>query len=225
MRLIDCFFEVLYLTVELVDEFKKDPTRKFDEIRLQLERAILENKSNQVVFNYSEEQYQLAFFAVAAFIDEKMLTSQWQHKEQWRKEMLQTIHFDTIKGGELFFSNLAGLSSFDPAERDIREVYYYCLMLGYRGKFYQESDQNELEQLKKENLSLLKAFDEKHQNSTQTAHLFPKAYVTGKKGTGIKLHIDSRPFVFGIPLIILLVLFYLFKLELNQAANYLISTI
>lgn len=225
MRMIDCFYEVLFKVINYVETFNKGENESYEEVRGQIERALTEGAASFHEGGYSEEQYELACFAVVAFIDEAFLLSNWIHKEKWRKEMLQMKRYNTFNAGEGFYEKLNNLSPFHPAEKDVREVYYYCLSLGFRGKYYRKEDQSYLDKLKSENLTLLKGVEEHSVLTSEEKQLFPEAYISGKEGSGVKVHIDYRPFFYGIPVIALLITYYLFKFDLYEISNYLVTTI
>lgn len=76
------------------------------------------------------ESYLEARFAVLAWVDEVVLNSPWPHREQWPHLML--THHRTLNAGKQFFDRLEQLPA---AARDVREIYYFCLALGFEGKF------------------------------------------------------------------------------------------
>ena len=236
MRMMDCFYEVFYKTLTYVEEFKKGTLHDYEAVRLVIDRTLVENASGYLEGGYSEEHYRLALYAVVAFIDEAMMLSGWEHKNQWKKDMLQMRHFQSINAGEAFYEKLQALSAFDPSERDIREVYYYALTLGFRGKYYKTEDQTILANLRKNNLELLKDVNTSRQANwtarpkgrssvARQRRFFPEAYLPGREGAGVMLHIDYRPFAYGIPIVVFLILFYLLRLEIYNAANYLVTTL
>ncbi len=75
------------------------------------------------------ESYLEARFAVLSWVDEIILTSSWPNRSQWQ-HLMSTYH-GTLNAGEEFFDHLDHLPS---AERDVREIYYLCLKLGFLGK-------------------------------------------------------------------------------------------
>lgn len=224
MRLIDCFLEALALTSETLQQIENGEHGDYSEIRLSIEQAISENAADYIAGEYSKEQYEMAKYAVIAYIDEAFLSSDWQHKAEWKKELLQVKHFQSLTAGESFFEKLNSLSPLNPAERDIREVFHYCLALGFKGKFFQSSDQVKLEEIKNANLNLL-TDGKSLLNSLDKAPLFPFAYQPGKKGKGILKQRDWTPFYYGLPIVFIAVLFFIFKTHLMDMANYLVSTI
>ena len=225
MRMMDCFFEVMYLTKNLVHQFENESEKDFDEVRVAIEKKITEGASLYQEGGYSHEHYQIALYGVVSLIDELLLLSKWDHKEQWRDDLLQVKYFQSVSAGEEFYHKLNGLSVFDPAEKDIREVYYYCLILGFRGKYYSDAHQGELDNLIADNLQLVIGPSKNQSFLNKTNYLFPDAYLPGREGTGIKLHVDYRPFAYGIPILVLLGLFYWLRLEIYHITNYLVSTL
>lgn len=76
-------------------------------------------------------QWQLAKYAMAAWIDEMMLNTPWAGASWWREHILEMELFQTRLCSVRFFQ-LAQLASAD-ASRDALEVYVNCVQLGFRG--------------------------------------------------------------------------------------------
>ena len=77
-------------------------------------------------------------FALAAFVDEAILRSQWNGKEQWADNPLQLQMFETYLAGEGFFERLENLRSRGESAAEVLEIYYLCLVLGFEGKYGME---------------------------------------------------------------------------------------
>lgn len=75
-----------------------------------------------------------AIYALAAFIDEQVLRSPWQGRQQWMARPLQLIYFGESTAGEGFFQRMQALQS-DPSRSHVLEVYYLCLALGFQGQY------------------------------------------------------------------------------------------
>jgi type VI secretion system protein ImpK len=88
------------------------------------------------------EKIQLATFAIVAFLDETIIGSEWEQKTEWISEPLQLKLFDTFNAGEDFFNNVKILRQKTEANKDVLEVYYLCLVLGFKGKFQFQSPEN-----------------------------------------------------------------------------------
>jgi type VI secretion system protein ImpK len=93
-----------------------------------------------------------AKFAVACWIDEAVQRSNWPEKSQWQQQLLQEQYFNTSNGGEIFFTNI---NSFTDKDAEIVRVYYRCLILGFRGKYYSNDASLQLNNIKKHCLKLM----------------------------------------------------------------------
>ncbi|HEX7900596.1 MAG TPA: type IVB secretion system protein IcmH/DotU [Planctomycetota bacterium] len=82
------------------------------------------------------EDVQLIKYAMAAFIDESVLTSQWPAKDVWSGKPLQLEYFNDFSAGEEFYVKLEAVrAGANPRKAEILEVFYSCLALGFRGKY------------------------------------------------------------------------------------------
>lgn len=224
MRLMDCFFDVLAKTVFYTERFKKGESYEYEEVRLETERALSEHTTEYIKGGYAESHYLTARYAAVAFIDEAILSSDWEHKETWKKDPLQLKYYETVNAGEEFFNKLSALSPMESVDKEIREVYYYCLMLGFCGKYFNPDDQHNLDELKNTNLLLLVGGQDKLETLDHET-IFPRAYVAKRKSTGVMKHLNLSAFYYGIPVLAFLGLFFWFKMKILEAANYLISSI
>ena len=76
-----------------------------------------------------------AKYALAAFMDETVLNSQWPYKDLWADNPLQLDYFGTYLAGESFFDKLEEVRARADAKPDLLEIYYLCLLLGFKGKY------------------------------------------------------------------------------------------
>lgn len=75
-------------------------------------------------------------FALSAFCDEVVMSSQWPSRFDWMAQPLQLEYFGESNGGERFFARLITLrEKGDQASIVALETYYLCLLLGFQGKF------------------------------------------------------------------------------------------
>jgi type VI secretion system protein ImpK len=81
------------------------------------------------------EDVQMAKFALVAFIDETIIGSQWSQKDAWLALPLQLELFNRYDAGEEFFVRLDQLRQRPQANVDVLEVYYLCMVLGFKGKY------------------------------------------------------------------------------------------
>lgn len=171
MRLTDCFIDLIaYIAYFSIRTGTRQP--HFDQVKADILRLLTESQNRMSQGNFSQEDYDLARFAVIAWVDETILSSSWNEKDKWQREQLQRVYYQTTDAGEIFFDRL---NSIGPHQRDVREVYYLCLALGFKGRYIYEGDDYLLEQLKTSNLKVLTG-SSVDVPSLQKGNLFPNAY-------------------------------------------------
>jgi type VI secretion system protein ImpK len=107
-----------------------------ENFRARMKQALREIASAAARKGYSAEDVQEANFAVVAFLDESVLTSD-PCASEWAQKSLGEDLFGQRSAGEVFFKRLETLrANRDSASlAEVLEVYYLCLLLGYEGKF------------------------------------------------------------------------------------------
>jgi len=86
---------------------------------------------------YAPEDIRMATLAVIGMLDETILNLQNPVFADWSRQPLQEELFGTHTAGEVFFENLRVLLNRENSAdlSDVLEVYYLCLLLGYRGRY------------------------------------------------------------------------------------------
>jgi type VI secretion system protein ImpK len=74
-----------------------------------------------------------AKYALAAFVDEAVLSSSWPGRLAWMSKPLQLEMFGDHLAGEGFFDKLNLLRQGGECHVDLLELYYICLQLGFEG--------------------------------------------------------------------------------------------
>lgn len=224
MRLSDCFVDLIaYVVYFLKTAAKKQPG--FDQIRPDIESLITQSHESAADGGLPEEDYDMARFAMCAWIDEAVMNSSWNHTMRWQKEPLQRRYYTTTNAGELFFERLNAIG---PHQNDVREVYYLCLAMGFKGRYGNVEDAYLLEQLKTSNLKVLLA-SSAGVPSFEKAELFPEAY---PRDAGTTLP-DKKPARFslftisclGLPVALYFVLFVLYRFILHNIGENLIHIV
>ena len=151
MHLVDCFSELIANVVY----FSKNASKSqppIEQVKTDIQRLMQQSEIRSSKEGFAPEEYDQARFMVCAWIDETILGSSWDKKQLWLRELLQRTYYNTTDAGEEAFErlNMLGLH-----QRDIREVYYLCLSLGFKGRFIHSGDDFLLDQLKSSNLKLL----------------------------------------------------------------------
>jgi len=125
--------------------------RAVAEVRGDVNRLLDEQGQLVKRHDLAAADYDLARFAAVAWADELILRnthdSNREFSQQWKRAPLQVELYSTANAGEEFFDKLATLR---PAQKDVREIYYLCLSLGFRGRYYDESQEYKLVELRRQ---------------------------------------------------------------------------
>ncbi len=144
----DCF--TLILQLRRTSEFGDQKVLK-DRILSLLNRV--ERRAKEAKIN--SEQVQFAIFALVAFLDETIISSEWSQKNDWLAKPLQLEYYNRYDAGEEFFNKLDELCSGPHFKSSVLEVYYLCLALGFKGKYrFQERDK--IQKIKEETYDALR---------------------------------------------------------------------
>ncbi len=111
-------------SAELPEDFRERVLGGFDTLeRMAFERQL------------ATSTVQDAKYALAAFVDESVLASEWSGRLEWMSEPLQLEFFGEHLAGEGFFRRLGALRQGGEANADTLELYYVCLQLGFEGVY------------------------------------------------------------------------------------------
>jgi type VI secretion system protein ImpK len=103
--------------------------------------SVLEQTSDKArAARVPEEDITEARYALVAFLDEKILTSEWPGKQAWQARPLQLVYFNENTAGEGFFLRLHELEN-TPRRAHVLQIYYLCLALGFRGQYAVRGEQ------------------------------------------------------------------------------------
>lgn len=111
-------------SVSLSDDFRDQVLGGFDA----LERMAFERQLSATAVQHAK-------YALAAFVDESVLASEWPNRMDWMSKPLQLEFFGEHLAGEGFFTRLRDLRQGGEANVDILELYYVCLQLGFEGVY------------------------------------------------------------------------------------------
>ena len=106
-----------------------------DEMRRTVESLLKTFEEKGSRRGYKERQLQDAKFALTAFVDETVLAGGFPLREEWERYPLQLEYFKEALAGNKFFDRLDVLLKEGAPEADVIEVYYLCLLLGFKGKY------------------------------------------------------------------------------------------
>ncbi len=87
-------------------------------------------------------------YALAAHIDEVVLSSPWSIRQEWAGRPLQMEYFNDFTAGEEFFNKLEALRGSDGQRSEALEVYGLVLGMGFRGKYAGVAGAEQVHQLR-----------------------------------------------------------------------------
>ena len=169
MHISEMFVDIIAYAVYFLKTSSKRQS-PYDQVRAQILQLLAESQRRSV--DFLPEEYEQARFAICAWIDEAVMNSVWNERSAWQREPLQLKFYQTTNAGELFFERLNNLAAH---QNDVREVYYLCLAMGFKGRYGNVEDGFLLDQLKSSNLKVLTGASI-GLPSFKKAELFPEAY-------------------------------------------------
>jgi type VI secretion system protein ImpK len=105
--------------------------------RAQMRQLLAKAEQDGRARGYAGEDTRLASFAVVAFLDESVLNLQNPVFAGWPRKPMQEELFGGHVAGEIFFQSVQRLLERSESAQlaDVLEVFYLCVLLGYRGKY------------------------------------------------------------------------------------------
>jgi type VI secretion system protein ImpK len=92
-------------------------------------------KKNAITAGIGKDAVDEAVYAIVALIDETVLSVPGECRDYWFGRPLQLDLFGDNIAGEGFYINLQKLLAAAEKKKDVLEIYYLCLSLGFEGKF------------------------------------------------------------------------------------------
>jgi type VI secretion system protein ImpK len=121
-----------------------DPTG----LRTALIEGIRNFEANARAANVKPEHVIAGRYVLCTFLDEAATGTPWGSSGAWaRQSLLVTFHNETW-GGEKFFQLLAKLAENPQAHRDLLELLYVCLAMGFKGRYHAAGGEAQLETLR-----------------------------------------------------------------------------
>lgn len=205
MKLIDCYSELLAYTVYLTGPEPSAAALSYDDARGRYEDLLHRAEAVRVRSEVPDDTWREGLFAVSALIDEMILCSGWPGKDRWQVAQFQHRFFNTTNAGQEFFEHLNALP---PGTQDVREVYGWCLAMGFKGSYFRPEDSEELEKIMRLDLLLARKGGEE-----DTLHMFPDSYGAERKERrkGMTAAFAFTILVGIIPVLVFLALFIFYN--------------
>jgi type VI secretion system protein ImpK len=131
-RLVDLFSDLFILGAHLKS------ARDFgapDALRIRLTEMFNSAEREAKRFGIPDDSVQQARYAVAAFLDEMIMSVPSPHRDAWSARPLQYEFFREHVAGVEFFNRLETVRRTAPSNRDLLEIFYLCLVLGFEGQY------------------------------------------------------------------------------------------
>ncbi len=113
----------------LLDRVSRDERPSAQEERLRI--ISLLDQAEAIIGAGTE--WDLAKYALVSWIDEMLVETPWDGRDWWSNNVLEVELFNTRLCNELFYTQAQEASSL--ARRDALEVFYVCVVLGFRGLY------------------------------------------------------------------------------------------
>jgi|SRR5664280_869939 len=129
------FQEVFTAIVRL--RYNRQAVSNAEAFRAHIKQALRVSEQEARSGGCSPEDVKQAIFALVAFLDESALSSRNPAFADWARLPLQAELFHHQLAGEVFFQELNATLGRDdsPQTADMLEVYYLCLLLGFKGRY------------------------------------------------------------------------------------------
>lgn len=106
-----------------------------NELRPKIKSLLDDFEQRAARYRFDPKIIQVAKFALAAFVDETVLTGDFHLKEEWEKFPLQLEYFGEQLAGNKFFEKLDAMLRQIGVTADAVEIYYVCMLLGFKGRY------------------------------------------------------------------------------------------
>ena len=93
-------------------------------------RAALDNAES--VFGQSQD-WQLSRYALVAWIDDVLIEAPWEGRQWWEENALEVEIFNTRDAYTAFYAKAAEAATL--TQKNALEVFYVCVVLGFRGLY------------------------------------------------------------------------------------------
>ena len=159
-------------------------------------------------YRFNHKVVNVAKLGLAAFVDETVLTANFPLRNEWEKNPLQLQYFGEQLAGNKFFDKLDSMLGQIEITQDAVEIYYYCLLLGFKGKYGVYEQEKLLERMQTTANALVKVGKIKAVELSPNWIANDQPKPPEKRGLPVWAKIGAMAFV-GLGFIVYLVMFLL----------------
>jgi type VI secretion system protein ImpK len=120
---------------DLVLRLKAGIVTPSNELRPKIDGMFDEFEKRAERYKFNHKIVQVSKFGLAAFVDEAVLTNNFPLRNEWEKNPLQLAYFGEQLAGNKFFEKLEAMLGQIDVTVDAVEVYYFCMLLGFKGRY------------------------------------------------------------------------------------------
>jgi len=106
-----------------------------NDLRPKIAAMLMDFEKRAERYRFNHKIIQVSKFALASFVDETVLTNNFPLRDEWEKNPLQLEYFGEQLAGNKFFDKLLSMVKQIEATADAVEIYYYCMLLGFKGRY------------------------------------------------------------------------------------------
>lgn len=120
---------------DLILRLKAGIVQPSNDLRPKIASLLKDFEERALRYRYRESIIQVAKFGLASFVDETVLTNNFPLKEEWEKYPIQLEYFGEQLAGNKFYDKLEAMLRQIDVTQDAVEVYYVCMLLGFKGRY------------------------------------------------------------------------------------------
>lgn len=120
---------------DLILRLKAGIVQPSNDLRPKIASLLKDFEERALRYRYRESIIQVAKFGLASFVDETVLTNNFPLKEEWEKYPIQLEYFGEQLAGNKFYDKLEAMLRQIDVTADAVEVYYVCMLLGFKGRY------------------------------------------------------------------------------------------
>jgi type VI secretion system protein ImpK len=130
--LVNAFSPLLEFAPELENAL---PPENPEALRTRLLDELIRARDAAVAAGSSIERADRAAWVVAALLDDLALNTPWGGASAWPRQPLVVMLRGDVDAGSQFFARLEELERHPNRDRELLELQYHCMALGFRGKY------------------------------------------------------------------------------------------
>jgi len=119
---------------DLILRLKAGIVQPSNSLRPKVAKLLDEFEKRAERYRFNHKVVRVSKFALASFVDETVLTNNFPLKDEWEKIPLQLEYFGEQLAGNKFFEKLAAMLKQMKVTADAVEIYYVCMLLGFKGR-------------------------------------------------------------------------------------------